>query len=285
MLTKKQTIPIQTILKAAFVAIAFCAATLVSVPIQAYAADSGSQQMYRLYNPYSGEHFYTASTGERDHLKSVGWRYEGVGWIAPKSSDTPVYRMYNRYAGDHHYTTSAGERNMLVRAGWTYEGIGWYSSDAKEVPIYRQYNPYAWVGTHNYTSSKAENDHLKSVGWRAEGIGWYGLKALGNSNGHWETVAVYETQAVYEDQPIYEEEPIYEDSAYILTSDGHEFATQEESDAYIKQLYLSGNTSVGDSVRYRKVQVGTKKVQVGTQKVQVGTKQVQVGTRQVWVED
>ena len=36
--------------------------------------------MYRLYNPNSGEHFYTSSNGERDHLISLGWNYEGIGW-------------------------------------------------------------------------------------------------------------------------------------------------------------------------------------------------------------
>ena len=36
--------------------------------------------MYRLYNPNSGEHFYTASKGERNHLISLGWNDEGIGW-------------------------------------------------------------------------------------------------------------------------------------------------------------------------------------------------------------
>ncbi|KAB5603116.1 hypothetical protein EHS19_10455, partial [Bifidobacterium jacchi] len=74
-----------------------------------------------------GEHFYTANGAERNMLVAKGWRYEGVGWIAPASSKTPVYRLYNRNAGDHHYTMNAAERNMLVAKGWRYEGIGWYS--------------------------------------------------------------------------------------------------------------------------------------------------------------
>ena len=130
----------------------------------ALAADSGgTQPMYRLYNPNSGEHFYTASAGEQKHLVRVGWRDEGTGWTAPAKSATPVYRLYNPNAGDHHYTMSAGERDSLKRAGWNYEGIGWYSSDAKAVPLYRQYNPNARTGTHNYTTSGAERDHLVKV--------------------------------------------------------------------------------------------------------------------------
>ncbi len=138
-------------------------------------APAGSINMFRLYNPNSGEHFYTSSTGERDHLVSLGWNYEGVGWIAPKTSNTPVYRLYNPYGGEHHYTTSLAERNMLINAGWNDEGIGWYSDDARTVPLYRQYNPNAFANNHNYTTSSSENDWLVSLGWRAEGIGWYGV--------------------------------------------------------------------------------------------------------------
>ena len=159
----------------ALAALALALALGAAAPTPALAADSGSQQMHRLYNPYSGEHFYTASASERDALVGVGWRYEGVGWTAPRSSSTPVYRLYNRYAGDHHYTTSASERDMLVGAGWTYEGVGWYSSDARSVAVWRQYNPYARTGTHNYTTSRSENDMLVRLGWRAEGVGWYGI--------------------------------------------------------------------------------------------------------------
>ncbi|MBO6115079.1 MAG: hypothetical protein J6P57_08485, partial [Lachnospiraceae bacterium] len=132
--------------------------------------------MYRLYNPNSGEHFYTANVAEKDNLVGLGWIYEGIGWKAPKESNTPVYRLYNPNAGDHHYTMDAGEKDHLVSVGWNYEGIGWYSDDAKTVPLYRQYNPNAIAGSHNYTTNKAENDYLESVGWDAEGIGWYGVK-------------------------------------------------------------------------------------------------------------
>ena len=138
---------------------------------------SSEKKMYRLYNPNSGEHFYTADSYERDQLVSVGWRYEGVGWSAPSASNTPVYRLYNPNAGDHHYTTSSYERDQLVSVGWRYEGIGWYSDDAKAVAVYRQYNPNAIAGAHNFTTDSYEQDYLVSVGWRAEGIGWYATNA------------------------------------------------------------------------------------------------------------
>ncbi|MDO4404908.1 MAG: hypothetical protein Q4C09_07710 [Atopobiaceae bacterium] len=110
-------------------------------------------EMYRLYNPNSGEHFYTASESERD----------------------PVYRLYNANGGEHHYTTSAAERDMLVAAGWKYEGIAWMSDPARGVALLREYNPNAFSCNHNYTTSRAEHDWLVSLGWRDEGVGWYGV--------------------------------------------------------------------------------------------------------------
>ena len=132
--------------------------------------------MYRLYNPNSGEHFYTAKAKEKDALVKIGWKYEGIGWTAPSTSKTPVYRLYNANAGDHHYTMKKAERDALIKAGWKDEKIGWYSDDSKGVPLYRQYNPYAVSGSHNYTTNKKENDALVKIGWIAEGIGWYGMK-------------------------------------------------------------------------------------------------------------
>ena len=168
---KGRAAKLAAIVTGAFVAAIVAAACLLATPANA----ASGIQMQRLYNPNSGEHFYTASAAERDHLVSVGWRCEGVGWTAPSTSATPVHRLYNANAGDHHYTASAAERDHLVSVGWKYEGVGWYSDDETGVPLYRQYNPNAVAGSHNYTADVAENDMLVSVGWRAEGIGWYGI--------------------------------------------------------------------------------------------------------------
>ena len=133
-----------------------------------------TETMFRLYNPNSGEHFYTSSTVERDHLVSLGWQDEGTGWIAPASGDA-VYRLYNPYAGEHHYTLSAAERDMLVSVGWNDEGIGWYSDPDKSVPLYRVYNPNEYANNHHYTTSAAERDFLLSIGWQDEGVSWHGV--------------------------------------------------------------------------------------------------------------
>ena len=148
---------------------ATCEVTVTAKPEPAEAQD-----MFRLYNPYSGEHFYTASAYERDVLVGLGWQDEGVGWTAPEEG-APVYRLYNPYAGDHHYTMSAFERDELVKVGWLDEGIGWRSAGEDGVPVLRQYNPYASVGTHNYTTSAFEAKALVGLGWQDEGVGWYAL--------------------------------------------------------------------------------------------------------------
>ncbi len=131
-------------------------------------------RLMRLYNPNSGEHFYTANEWEKNDLVRRGWKDEGDGWNAPVNSEYPVYRLYNPNAGDHHFTLDKQERDVLVRLGWKDEGIGWYSEDTTGIPVYRQYNPNAKSGSHNYTVDKNENDKLVEKGWIAEGIAWWG---------------------------------------------------------------------------------------------------------------
>ena len=135
--------------------------------------------MNRLYNPNSGEHFYTADIKEKAALVKLGWADEGYGWVAPKKGEGEkvVYRLYNPNAGDHHYTVNAQEKNTLVTYGWKFEGEGWESAANTGIAVYRQYNPFAnGAGSHNYTVDKAENDHLVSLGWTPEGKAWFGLK-------------------------------------------------------------------------------------------------------------
>lgn len=134
---------------------------------------AGTEYIYRVYNPNSGEHFYTKNANEKNMLVSLGWRYEGVAWSALTEGGKPVYRLYNPNTGDHHYTLSAGERDAIVKVGWRDEGIAWYAEDTSDIPVYRLYNPNARTGIHHYTTSGGERGALIRIGWRDEGIGWY----------------------------------------------------------------------------------------------------------------
>ncbi|WP_159722603.1 hypothetical protein [Enterococcus sp. CSURQ0835] len=156
-------------------------------------ATTDTDAMHRLYNPNSGEHFYTASTHERDSVRNAGWKYENIGWYAPKEGQ-PVYRMYNPNAEDHHYTTAAAERDQLKTVGWKYEGIAWQSGGT--IPVYRLYNPNATAaGAHHYTTEVHERDELKKIGWNDEGTGFYAA-ARGDTSGGGEEQPTVEPKKV-----------------------------------------------------------------------------------------
>ena len=149
------------------------------VPATALAAivdNEDAVAMYRLYNPNTGEHFYTGSEEERDNLTGLGWNYEGIGWYAPRNSGEQIHRFYNPNTGDHHYTASPVEMADLNTAGWQYEGVAWNSEG--DFPQYRLFNPNAVSGMHHYTGSEEERDYLVSLGWKYEGISWYGIDPM-----------------------------------------------------------------------------------------------------------
>lgn len=167
-------------MKSVFKLVVFLLVAIATVFVLSSEAEAATDDMYRLYNPNNGEHFYTKNGAERDMLKGVGWKDEGVGWYAPTEGD-PVYRLYNPNAGDHHYTLNGNEKDMLVKVGWRYEGVGWYSDTKKTIKLYRAYNPNAKAGSHNYTVNGAEQTMLIQAGWKDEGLAWYGTnRGAGN---------------------------------------------------------------------------------------------------------
>ena len=127
--------------------------------------------VYRLYNHNTGEHFYTTSLAEKNKDVSVGWSYEGIGWVAP-SKGTAVYRVYNpNSGGDHYYTKSKFEAQSLVKSGWhwDYGGKPVFYSGGK-TPVYVAYNPNAQSGAHNFTDSLGEENSLISADWKFKAV-------------------------------------------------------------------------------------------------------------------
>gem|GEM_PF-6255680 len=161
-------------------AMAAFALTIGCLGVMTVEAENAGIAMYRLYNPNSGEHFYTSDEKEKNTLVELGWMDEGTGWYAPEEGDV-VYRLYNPNAGEHHYTMDKNEKDTLVELGWTYEGEGWFSvaqeseDEVTGLAVYRQYNPNAVTGSHNYTLDANENDTLVSWGWYEEGVAWYAV--------------------------------------------------------------------------------------------------------------
>lgn len=136
--------------------------------------------VHRMYNPNSGEHFYTMSVSERDDLVKAGWIYEEDScFTAPAAADDrlPVYRLYNPNGNDHHYTIDKEEAVSLKEAGWIFEGVSFYAYEKDStdgVPLYREYNPNS--GRHNYTTARKEHDNVVSAGWKDEGVAWRVVK-------------------------------------------------------------------------------------------------------------
>lgn len=128
--------------------------------------------IYRLYNPNSGEHFYTRSEKERDVLRVAGWRYEGIAWRCSERLGTPVWRLYASTGNQHFYTANEAERKALINSGWKYENVCWKTNTDKEVPIYRLRNGNSLL----LTASVGEKNALTKAGWGNEGIQMYGCK-------------------------------------------------------------------------------------------------------------
>jgi len=133
------------------------------------AVADGETAVYRMYNPNTGEHLFTASIEEAEALLTLGWESEGVAFIAPRESDAPVFRMC---AGFHTLITEIGELHSLVENGWRFEGLAFHAGGS--VPVYRAYNPNS--GDHVFTVSPEERDHLERLGWSDEGIAFFALR-------------------------------------------------------------------------------------------------------------
>lgn len=146
------------------------------IPAKAVTANFNGD-VYRLYNPNTGEHVYTMGQAEKNNLVRLGWRYEGsLGtsyYTIPGQTygKAPVYRLYSKNSGQHLYTTSNYEVSQLKNYGWVNEGVVFY--DATILPsnqktgVERLYNPNS--GQHLYTANWEERDFLIKIGWKDEG--------------------------------------------------------------------------------------------------------------------
>ncbi len=164
-------------------AIAPAPPTVTPVPPAPPNPQPNVEPLYRLYNPRSGEHFYTIDPAEVNallHDSYVSEGTEGRVWNTQVSGSVPFYRLLLAPVGGpvrHMYTTSVVERNVLIANGWKLEygpgggpGAGYvYNSQAPQtVPLYRWYNPK--INDHLFTLSSAS---LTSNGYYAEGIAAY----------------------------------------------------------------------------------------------------------------
>ena len=123
--------------------------------------------VYRLYNPWSGEHLFTIDKAEYDRLGKAGWRKEGRAFeSAYAGAGAPVWRLYNRWltAGTHLYTTDKAEYDRLVRLGWVGEGVRFCAEPPKarlkQLTVYRIAHK-SEVGDHGPTLSTGVSLSIK----------------------------------------------------------------------------------------------------------------------------
>jgi hypothetical protein len=137
-------------------------------------ADSISA-VYRFWNKDNGDHFYTTSVEEKNHIQAnlSNMVYEGSQWATPEdgSGTIDVFRFYKN-DGTHFYTTDVTERDHIIQnlKHCTYEGVAFeaYKSaadvaDGGALTLTRFYNPR--TGEHHFASSQAEVDGLTQQGW------------------------------------------------------------------------------------------------------------------------
>lgn len=123
-------------------------------------------ELYRLYNEYSGLHLFTASHEEASTLAGLGWKEETCD-IACVAEGISTFRLYNPYDGNHIQTQGVYEVGALVIEGWTFEGEAW-KSPASGRAVYRLYNP--GNGDHLLTVAGEEMTFLLDHGWGNDGI-------------------------------------------------------------------------------------------------------------------
>ena len=134
------------------------------VPPTPIRIDEVENAVYRLYNPTSGDHLFTASHGEAEAVGGYGWTYEGVAWYL--GDGDPVWRFCNPNDGTHMLTSSHSEHDSMLRAGWTCEGEAF--GQGSKVDVQRLYNPVN--GLHMFTVSGDEVSGLIAAGWTHEGV-------------------------------------------------------------------------------------------------------------------
>lgn len=109
--------------------------------------------VYRLYNPWTGEHLYTTSSAEYNKLKTTGWNGEGIAFysVNVKEDNTAqvaetdvvnpapqgVYRAFNKNVtvGTHNFAGYEENATMLAN-GWLPDNV----VDGVQKPIFMVYD-------------------------------------------------------------------------------------------------------------------------------------------------
>jgi len=132
---------------------------------------------FRLRDPLTGSHVFTASLNEVDTFIDEGWEFESVPFRVnpPGNSAQDVYRLNHPTRSDFLLTTSETERDAAIEQGYVNEGVVFTAYDRPAPlgsdPVYRFFSP---SGTDRlYTTSNLERLQVEAMGYQYEGIAFY----------------------------------------------------------------------------------------------------------------
>ena len=164
--------------------------------IQAKLVEVGDLDLYRVYNPNNGDHYYTVKQSEQAYLVKLGWRAEGTpykvvsdrnatfkdgkivkndrvdvseGLVARHNFGEAVYSAYNPNTGEH-LLASQNEAEDLANVGWNNEGVKYYAPQGASTAVYRIYNPNTEGPAHAYVDQK-EGANVVKLGWKWDNSG------------------------------------------------------------------------------------------------------------------
>lgn len=121
--------------------------------------------VFTLFHPPSNTFFATASAGDRDQLRALGWQVADSGFtVWPASGPAPrdakaVCRFFYAARSTHFYTASESDcASLKALAGFTYEGVAFYALVPKggrcgpgTKAVYRLFDPVRV--NHRYTDN------------------------------------------------------------------------------------------------------------------------------------
>ena len=141
--------------------------------MQAKLVEVGDTNLYRVYNPNNGDHYFTTSQAEASALVKLGWNAEGAPYKVVLNRvtkfGTPIYSAYNPNTGEH-LLTEEGEAEALAQVGWVNEGIKFYTVQNGSASVVRVYNPNTNGPAHLYTDASEANG-LAKIGWSIDNGG------------------------------------------------------------------------------------------------------------------
>jgi hypothetical protein len=141
------------------------------------ATEVGLPVAFRLFDPATGSHVFTASFPEVKTFMAQGWTLESVPFtVNPEdSSAQKVYRLDSPGEEDFLLTTSELERDRAMELGYVDRGVAFTAyaqpSSLGSQPVYRFFSPSAMDRV--YTTSDLEQEHLLSLGYQFEDIAFY----------------------------------------------------------------------------------------------------------------